>query len=59
MLTPGAIAPDVRGRDVRLEAMLDGAFATPKPEPFVVSGTVAGRSAFPVQSALHGLSLGG
>jgi translocation and assembly module TamB len=29
LLTPGAIAPNVRGRDVRLSALLDGPFATP------------------------------
>ena len=29
LLTPGAIAPNVRGRDVRLAAVIDGPFATP------------------------------
>ena len=29
LLTPGAIAPNVRGRDVKLAATLDGAFARP------------------------------
>ncbi|MFN3946351.1 MAG: translocation/assembly module TamB domain-containing protein [Allosphingosinicella sp.] len=29
LLEPGAIAPDLRGRDVRLNLLLDGAFATP------------------------------
>lgn len=29
LLTPGAIAPNVRGRDVRLAAVVDGPFATP------------------------------
>jgi translocation and assembly module TamB len=29
LLTPGAIAPNVRGRDVRLTAVMDGPFATP------------------------------
>ncbi|MEH3106556.1 MAG: translocation/assembly module TamB domain-containing protein [Sphingomonas fennica] len=29
LLTPGAILPEVRGRDIRLAATLDGAFATP------------------------------
>ena len=29
LLTPGAIAPGASGRDVRLDAVLDGAFATP------------------------------
>jgi len=30
LLTPGAIAPDVSGRDVRLGAVLDGPFVTPR-----------------------------
>lgn len=29
LLSPGAIAPNVRGRDVRLAAVIDGPFATP------------------------------
>ena len=41
LLTPGAIAPNLRGRDINARAVLDGAFATPTVD-YKVSGRALG-----------------
>ena len=48
LLTPGAIAPNLNGRDVRARVVLDGAFATPTVD-YKVSGRTIGFGTTVVQ----------